>query len=198
MENKPQYITRLRNELTELGSQIGKQIARLERLSAEIKLSYEELETSLAEKQAMTEAALQESLKSGDEVWHLVWDNTWEAVKEFALQAKAENKRIYTELESALQSQQSALQVKLPLPKMSGEDIWHAAWNGVWNVVWSTVEDFNRQKAIEIKQVGQELQPLLDKQANLQSELHEVLISGDAFYNVLKGTTEAMVKGTSG
>ena len=197
METKPQYIKRLRNELAELGSEIGKQIARLERLSAEIKLSYEKLETSLAEKQALTQATLQESTRSGDEVWHLVWDNIWEAVKESALQVKAENKQHYKELESALQSQQSALQGKLQVPKMLGEDVWHAVWNAVWNEAWSVVEEFNRQKAIEIKQVGEELQPLLDKQANLQAELHEVLMSGDAFYNILKGTTEAMLKGRS-
>jgi hypothetical protein len=80
---------------------------------------------------------------------------------------------------------------------MSGEEVWDVVWNAVWNVVWSVVEEFNRQKAIEVKQVGEELQPLLDKQAALQSELHEVLMSGDAFYNVLKGTTSAMVEGES-
>jgi len=197
METKPQYMKRLRTELTELGGKIEEKIASLDKLSAEIKQGYEELENPLADKQALTEVKLQESLMSGDEVWHFIWDNVWGAVKGFNRQATTESQRNYQELESALQARQSALQAQLQLSKMSGEEVWDAVWKAVWNVVWSVVEEFNRQKSIEVKQVGEELQPLLDKQAALQSELHEVLMSGDAFYNVLKGTTSAMVEGES-
>lgn len=197
MENKPQYIRRLRTELSELGTEIEKQIARLDKLSAEIKQGYGKLETPLADKETLTQNKLLESLMSGDEVWQFVWDNVWDAVQEFKLQATAEIKQNYKELEPALQAKQSALQGQLQVSKMSGKEVWNAIWNAVWNAVWSVIEEYNRQAAIEVKQVGEELQPLLDKQATLQSELHDVLMSGDAFYNVLKGTTESLAKGKS-
>jgi DNA repair exonuclease SbcCD ATPase subunit len=197
METKPQYIKRLRTEISEVGSEIEKQIVRLNKLSVEIKQGYEELETPLEDKQALAQAKISESLMSGDEVWHFVWDNVWDAVKEYKLKAAPEIQQNFKGLESALQAKQSQLQAQLQVLKMSGDEVWYSVWSVVWNVVWRVIEEFNRKAAIKVKQVGEELQPLLDKQAALQSELHEALMSGDAFYNVLKGTINAMMKGTS-
>lgn len=197
METKPQYIKRLRTEISEVGSKIEQHIVRLDKLSVNIKQDYEVLETSLADKQELAQEIMSESSMSGDEVWHFVWDNVWDAVKEYKLKATTEIQQNYKELEPALQAKQSTLQAQLQLSKMSGDEVWNAVWNSVWNVAWRVIEGFNRKAALEVKQLGEELQPLLDKQAALQSELHDVLMSGDAFYNILKETTNAMVKGTS-
>jgi len=196
METKAQYIKRLRTEITEVGSEIEKQIVKLDKLSVEINQGYENIETTLADKQELTKAKLRLSLMSVDEVWNFVWDNVWDAVKEFELKATSEIKHNYEKLEPALQAKQSALRVKLQVPKMSGDQVLTSVWTAVWNVIWGLIEEFKRQAAIEVKQVGDELQALLDKQLTLQTELHELLMSGDEFYNVLKGTTNAMVKGT--
>lgn len=197
METKPQHIKRLRTDISEVGNEIEKKIAMLNKLSAEIKQGSEEIETPLADKQALAQAKISETLMSGDEVWHIVWDNVWEAVKEYKLNAAPGIQQNYQELEPALQAKQAQLQAQLQVSAMSGDEVWDAVWDAVWNVVWGVIEDFNRQAALDVKQVGEDLQPLLDKQSALQSELHELLMSGDAFYNVLKGTTNAMVKGTS-
>ena len=134
---------------------------------------------------------------SGEEVWHFVWDNVWDAVKGVDLKTTSDFKHNYKELEPALQAKQSAQQVKLQVSKMSDDQVWTSVWTSVWNVIWGLIGEFKCQAAIEIKQAGEELQPLLDKQATLQTELHDLLMSGDEFYNVLKGATNAMVKGTS-
>lgn len=197
METKPQYIKRLRTEVSEVGSEIEKQIGRLNKLSAEIKQGYEELEMPLEDKQELAYSKISELSMSGDDAWQFAWDNIWDAVKEYKLKATTEIKQNYKELEPALQAKQSALQVQLPVSKMSGDEVWDAVWNEVWNVVWRVIEEYNRKAAIEVKQAGEELQPLLDKQAALKSQMHDVLMSEDAFYNVVKGTTTAMVKGTS-
>ncbi|MEQ8236970.1 MAG: hypothetical protein ABRQ23_09345 [Syntrophomonadaceae bacterium] len=197
METKPQYIKRLRSELTELGREIEKQIVRLNKLSEEIQHGYEGLETALMDRRELTEAKLEEESKSGEEAWHFVWDNVWGAVLESKLKTSTGINQNYGDLEPALQAKQSAMQAHLQVVKMSGNEVWNEIWNAVLNVLWRVIEAFNRQAAIELKQVGEELRPLLDKQAALQAELHEVLMSGDSFYDVLKGTTEAMVKVTS-
>lgn len=196
METKPQYIKRLRTALTDVGKEIEKKIIRLDKISAEIKPGSEELETRLADKQALTQARLGESIMSGNEVWQLIWDNVWDAVKEFKPKGSADIKQSYKELEPALQAKQSLLQLQQKVSRMAGDEAWISVWNVVWNVVWSVIEGFNRQAAIEVKKVGEELQALLDKQLALQTELHEVLMSEDAFYEVLKGTTSAMVDDT--
>lgn len=197
METKPQYIKRLRTELSEVGSEIEKKIVKLNKLSVEIKQDYEMLETPLADKQELAQEIISEPLMSGDEVWNFVWDNVWAAIKDYKLNAATEIQQNYKELEPALQAKQAALQGQLQVSKMSGDEVWNAVWNSVWNVVWRIIEKFNRQAALEVKQVGEQLQPLLDKQAALQSELHEVLMSGDEFYNILKETTTTMAKGIS-
>ncbi len=46
----------------------------------------------------------------------------------------------------------------------------------------------------EIQRIGEELQVLLDKQLSLQTELHGLLMSGDAFYNPVMGTFKSMVE----
>lgn len=195
METMPQYIKRLRTEHTELGTEIEKLIGRLKRLSLEIKQSHEELETAIADKKALTLANLQESLISGEEVWDYVWNNVWDAFTKFEFQAITECKPNYKELEPALRAKQLSQQLKIQVSKMSADEVCNAVWDVVWYIVWSLIEGYNRKATIEAKQVGEELQTLLNKQATLQAELHEVLISGDGFYNVLKETGNAMVEG---
>jgi hypothetical protein len=197
METKTQYIKRLRTALTVVGKEIEQKIVQLDRISTEIKRGSEELENRLADKQALTQAKLSESQMSGDEVWHLIWDNVWNAVKELKLKGSTNIKHNYEELESSLQAKQSLVQLQTKISRMAGDEAWISVWNVVWNVLWSVIEGFNRQAALEVKKVGDELQALLDKQLALQTELHEVLMSEDAFYEVLKGTTSAMIDGTS-
>jgi Iap family predicted aminopeptidase len=193
METKTQYIKRLRTELRAVGTEIEQQIVQLDKLSGEIKQGYEELETALEDKQALAQAKLREASMSGNEVWDLVWDNVWDALKEFNRKATTEIKHDYKELEPALRAKQSALQKQLPESALLGDEI----WDEVWNEVWRVGEEFNSKAAIEIKQVGEELQALLDKQLAVQSKLHEILVSGDKVWNVVKEVTNAMVKGTS-
>jgi hypothetical protein len=197
METKPQYIKRLRTALIVVGKEIEHKIVQLDKISTEVKPGSEELENRLADKQALTQAKLSGSVMSGDEVWHLIWDNVWNAVKELKLTGSTNIKHDYEELETALQAKQSLAQLQTKVSRMAGDEAWISVWNVVWNVVWSAIEGFNRQAALEVKKVGEELQALLDKQLALQTELHEVLMSEDAFYEVLKGTTSAMIDGTS-
>ena len=49
MEIKAQHIKRLRTEIAEVGSEIDKQIVRLEKLSVEINQGYGNIETILAD-----------------------------------------------------------------------------------------------------------------------------------------------------
>lgn len=194
METRQQYIEGLRNELAQLGREIEKHIVRINKLSVDINQGFEELETDLMDQQELTRAKLEESSLSGDQVWHFVWDKVWDAVNEHKTKATPEIHQKYSELEPALQAKQSVLEGQLQVSKMSGDEVWNAVWKAVWKELWNLIEAFNQQAATKIKQVGEELQPLLDKQAALQSELHEILMAGDAFYKVLKGTTEAIVK----
>ena len=194
MERKAQYKQRLKTELSEVGSEINKLIGRTDKIAVEIKQSYDEIETVLQDKQSLAQIKLRESLMSGNEVWDLVWDNAWDAVKEFNRKATPAIKQDYKELEPALQAKQLALQKQLHESIMSGDEVWDEVWNEVWNVVWRVGGEFNRKAAIEIKQVGKELEALLAKQSALQSKLHELLISGDEVWNVAKEVTTAMVK----
>lgn len=193
METKTQYIKRLKTELREVRTEIEQQIGKLDKLSLEIKQGYEELETALEDKQALAQAKLREVSMSGNEVWDLVWDNVWYALKEFNRKATTEIRHDYRELEPALRAKQSALHKQLPESALAGDEI----WDEVWNEVWSVGEKFNSKAAIEIKQLGDELQALLDKQLALQSKLHEILVSGDEVWNVVKEVTNAMVNGTA-
>ncbi|MEN6325368.1 MAG: hypothetical protein ABFD18_04040 [Syntrophomonas sp.] len=50
MERKAEYILRLKSELADVGSQIGKLTVRSDKLAAESKQGYDELETALPAK----------------------------------------------------------------------------------------------------------------------------------------------------
>ena len=82
MESKADYIRKLKSELSQVGSEIEKLIVRTDKMSVEIKHSYDDLETALLAKQSATQAKLSETSMSGDLVWDLVWGNVWDAVKE--------------------------------------------------------------------------------------------------------------------
>ncbi len=194
MESKADYIQGLRNQLSEVGSEIGNLIASNDRLAVKIKQGFDEIETALLARQSATEAKLAESSMSGDEVWDLVWDNVWDAVKEFNSKVTTEIKQDYRELEPTLKAKQSELQIQLHESTMSGDAIWNEVWGEVWNVVQVVVEKLNRQAAAEIKQIGEVLEALEVKQSDLQAKLHELLISGDEVWNVVKEVTQGMEK----
>ena len=189
MESKAQYKLRLQTEISELSSEIGKLIVRTE-MAAESKQRYDEIETTLLDKQSSTQAKLGESSLSRDEVWNLVWDNVWDAVKEWNRKAATDGKQDYKEIEPALQAKQSALQEQLPESIMSGDEVWEEVWSEVWGVV----QEFNRKAAIEIKQISEELKVLFAKQSALQEKLHELLVSSDEVWNVLKEVSNVIVK----
>ncbi len=194
MERKTQYEQRLRTELREVGSEIEKLIVRTDKLAAEIKQGYDEVQNTFEDKQVLAQTKLRESLMSGNEVWDLVWDNIWDAVEEFNRKATPEIREDYKKMEPALQAKQSALQAQIDESIMSGDEVWDLVWNEVWNEIWSVGEEFNRKAAIKIKQDDKEFDSLLAKQSALQSKLHESLISGDKVWNVVKDVTNAMVK----
>ncbi len=194
MERKTQYEQRLRTELREIGSEIEKLIVRTDKLAAEIKQGYDEVQNTFEDKQVLAQTKLRESLMSGNEVWDLVWDNIWDAVEEFNRKATPEIREDYKKMEPALQAKQSALQAQIDESIMSGDEVWDLVWNEVWNEIWSVGEEFNRKAAIKIKQDDKEFDSLLAKQSALQSKLHESLISGDKVWNVVKDVTNAMVK----
>jgi DNA-binding protein YbaB len=194
LERKTQYQQRLKTELSEMSREIQKLIARIDKIAAEIKLGYEEVETSFEDKQTLVQTKLRESLMSGNEIRDLVWNNVWDAVKEFNRQATTEIKEDYKELEPALKAKQSALRAQLDEPIMSGDEVLDEVWNEVWNEIWSIGEEFNRKSTLEIKQLNEGFEALLVKQAALQSKLHESLISGDKVWNVVKEVTNAIVQ----
>jgi len=185
MERKAQYKQRLKSELSDLGSEIDKLIVRTDKIAIEIKQGYDEIETALQNKQSLAQAN-RESLISGNEVWDLVWN----AVEEFNRKATTEIKHDYKELEPALKAKQLALQEQLPESIVSGDEV----WDEVWNVVWSVGREINRKATKELRQIGKQLEALLVKQSALQSELHELLLSDDEVWNVVKEVTNAMVK----
>lgn len=191
MESKADYILRLKTELCEVSSQIEKLIMRTDQMGANIMPGYDELETALLTKQSSTEAKLTESLRSGDEMWDLVWNNVWDAVSGFNSKVTTEIKQDYDELEPALHAKQSALQSQIDKSIMSANEV----WDEIWSEVGVVVEKLNCQAAAEIKLLVEELQALQAKQSALQEKLHDLLISGDKVWNVVKEVTDAMVDG---
>ncbi|HWP98003.1 MAG TPA: hypothetical protein VN426_14255 [Syntrophomonadaceae bacterium] len=192
MERKADHILKLKTELSELGSEIEKLIVRADKVGVEIKQGYDEMETALQAKQSWTQARLGESLMSGDEVWQLIWDNVWDALKEFNHKAAIEIKQEYKELEPALKAKQAALQVQLHGSTMSGDEVFKELWNEIWNEFWGVVEGADRKAATEIKQVRGELEALEAKQSVLLAKMQE--LSGDEVWNVVKDVTHGMVE----
>lgn len=197
MESKAVYKLRLKAELSEVGNEIEKLIVRTDQVAENIKQGYDVLEDGLLAKQSSTQANLSKSSISRDEAWDLVWDNVWDEVKKFNRQATPEIKQDYNKLEPALQAKQSALQLQFHESLMSANEVWHEVWNEVWYEVKGIVEEMNRQATTELMQVGEELEALLVKQSALQAKLHELLMSDDEAWNVLKDVTHAMVERTS-
>lgn len=194
MESKAEYKLRLKSELSDVGNELEKLIVSTDKLSLKIKQDFDKLEIALLAKQSLTEAKFRELLMSGDEVWNLVWDNVWDAVKEVDCKAANETKYNYKELEPALRAKQSALQMQLHESMVSGDEVWNEVWNEVWTDFWGVVEEVDRKAAEKIKQAGEELKFLTAKQSALQAKLHEVLMSGDEVWNVVKEVTHEMTK----
>lgn len=192
MERKEEYIQKLKSELGDVGVEIEKLVVRSNKVAVEIKQAYDELEASLQAKQSSTKANISESM-SVDEVWDLVWSNVWDGVKEFD-KTPTEIKQYYKELEPTLHLKQLELQVELHESVMSGDEVLTELWNEVWDAFWAVVEEVDRQAAAEMKQIGEELEPLELKQSALQAKLHEVLVMGDEVWNVSKEITNAIAE----
>lgn len=190
METKAQYKRRLKTELGEVGSEIEKLIVRTEKMAADIKQGYDEIETALQDKKSSTQVKLGDLSLTRDEVWNLVWDNACDAVKEWNRKAATEDKQEYRQLDPALQARQSALQEQLHESIMSGDEV----WEDVCSEIWGVVQEFNHQAAIEIKQISEELEALLVKQSVLKAKLHDLLVAGDEVWNVVKEVGNAIVK----
>lgn len=194
MESKADYKLRLKSELSEVGKEIEKLIVNTDKVSLEIKQDFDKLENALLAKQSLTQAKLKELLMPGDEVWSLIWDNVWDVVNESNHEAASKINHDYKELEPALRAKQSALQRQLHESKIPGDEVWNEVWTEVWTDFWGVVDEVDRKAATKIKQAGEELKSLAIKQSVLQAKLHEVLMSGDDVWNVVKEVSNAMSK----
>lgn len=182
MGTKSRSTKRLRTELAEVGKEIDKRIVRLDELSLEIKQGYEDLEGVLADKQAFAETKFRKSLMStGDEVWKYAWDSVWDAVKAIETQATTVSKHNYQELKTALQARQSSLKGQLLVSEMFVDQVWTDVWAAVWIVFGGVNDEYRRAATAEIGLIGEELQPLLDKQLALQTEIEELSKVGDGW-----------------
>ncbi|MEQ8173956.1 MAG: hypothetical protein ABRQ26_02715 [Syntrophomonadaceae bacterium] len=194
MERKAEYILKLKSELKEVDSEIGKLVIRSDKITVEIKQGYDAMETALRNQQSSTREILSESLMSGNEAWDLVWKYVWSAIKEFNSQAATDINLQFKELELSLKSKQSEIRRQLDDSEITADEIYNEIWNEVWNEFWNVIEEIDRQAAIEIKQVGEQLEALTLKKAALTTEIHELLMTGDEAWNVSKEITRSMVE----
>ena len=180
MGTKSHSRKRLKNELAAVGKEIDERIVKLEKMPTAGKQGYIEMKKIIANQQVLAEAEFRKSLmSSGDEVWNFAWENVWEALKEFQSKATAETKQNYEGLESCLRAKQSYLQAALKVPEMFVDQVWTEVWTAVWNVVWGVNDEYKRRVTAELVQADKELQSLLAKQLVLQTELEELLKSGN-------------------
>lgn len=194
MERKADYILKLNSELKEVDSEIGKLVIRSDKIAVEIKQGYDAMETALQDQQSSTKEILSESLMSGDEAWDLVWEYVWSAIKEFNSQAATDINQQFQELGPSLKSKQSEMRGQLDEAEITVDELYSEIWNEVWNEFWNVVNEIDRQAAIEIKQVGEQLEALALKKAALTTEIHELLVTGDEAWNVSKEITRSMVE----
>ncbi|MEN6388788.1 MAG: hypothetical protein ABFD04_00085 [Syntrophomonas sp.] len=193
MERKADYILKLKSELNEVDSEIGKLAIRSDKLAVGIKQGYDTMETALRAQQLSTKEILSESLP-GDEAWDLVWENVWSAIKEFNSQVATDINRLFQELEPSLKSKLPEIRGQLDDSEITADEIYNEIWNEVWNEFWNVVEEIDRQAAIEIKQVGEQLEALELKKSALTTEIHELLMTGDEAWNVSKEITRSIVE----
>lgn len=194
MDRKEEYILKLKSELGEISSEIEKLIIRIDKIGLATKQGYDEWESTFKAKQALTQTKLSELSISGDKAWALVWDNVWDGIKEFNGKASVEIKQVYQEVEPILQAKYSTLRAQLDEPTMTADEILNEVWNEIWDGFWSVVEEVDRKTVTELNLLGEELEALKDKQAGLQTRLHELLISGDEVWNVSKEITRSIVE----
>lgn len=193
MERKAEYILSLKTELSGVGNELKKIIERSDKVSAEITQCYDQLESTLRAKQSSSQKQLKESLTSG-EIWEIVWNNVWDAIKEFNCTVTIDIKCYYKDLETVLQVRQSELKTLLYDSEITSDEIWIELWNEVWSEFWTVVEEVDRKAAIEIKQIGEELEALELKKSTLQAEIHELLTMSDEVWNVAKEITHAIIE----
>ncbi len=192
MKSKAEYMQTLKTRLGEISGEMEKLIARIDRLTEKTGQGFDAIESVLRSRQSWTKSKLDESAFSADEVWTLVWDSVGDAMKEFDSQATVEIREDYQELAPALKTKESALRAEFAGSKMTGDEVWSEIWSQVWNVAQFIVEKLNVQASAEIKQIDQELEALTAKQSALQQELHEMLISGDKVWNVVKEISQGL------
>jgi hypothetical protein len=183
MGSKSRATKRLRTELAEVCKEIDKRIVRLDELSAEIKRGYEGIESVLADKQALAEAKFRKSLmSSGEDVWNYAWDSVWDAVKAIKIRATTENEHDYQALEPALLAKQASLKGQLHVSEMFVDQVWTDVWTAVWIVFGGINDEYRRAATAEIGRIGAELQPLLDQQLALQTEIEELSKSANGLW----------------
>ncbi|MDD4775278.1 MAG: hypothetical protein PHG75_02120 [Syntrophomonas sp.] len=197
MEGKARVEKKLRQELSEVSKEIKARIARLDELSEELEAGYGDLEKTLNVKQAVIDPKLNDPAMSGEAAWEYVWNMIQNSVTEMGTSAKASVQKNQGELLETFQKRKEALRNEIDVTKMSGREVWGAVWNAVWNDIWGSVDQFHHHASTEITSLGDELQELLGKQAELQGKLNDMRRGWNAQYNVVRGFFDNMVKGKS-
>jgi len=189
MKSKADYKLKLKDDLSKVNGEIGMLIARIDKILGELN----EIENAFFAQQSSTQGQLHEADMSEDEIWDLIWDSVWSAVKELEGHQATELQQDYKELVSALQKRQSAAFVLRDFKK-SGTEFFNLVWNEVWDAVWGVIVKADRKAATELKMIGVELEAWEVKRSALRAELHNLLTSGDEFWNAVKEVTGAMVE----
>ncbi len=197
MEGKARVEKKIRQELSEVSKEIKTRINRLDLLSEELESGYGDLEKSLNVKQAVIDPKLNDPAMSGETAWDYVWNMIWDSVKDMSTGAKTSVRRNQGELLETLKKRKETLWGEIDVAKMSGREVWGEVWNAVWNDIWGAVDKFHTQASEEITKLGDELQDLLAKQAELQGKLQDMRKGWNAQYDAVRGFFDNMVKGKS-
>lgn len=179
MASNSRQVKILKAELAEIGKEIDKRIAMLEKMPFAGKEGYKQLKQIFTDRQSAAEAVFRKSLMStGCEVWDFTWENVWEAFKEFQRVASAETKQNYEGLEAGLKAKQSYLLAVLHLPEMFGDQVWTEIWMSVWNLIGSLNTKYKQKVTEELLQADKELEALLARQLELQNQLESLKSGG--------------------
>lgn len=197
MEGKARVEKKLRQELSEVSKEIKSRINRLDLLSEELEAGYGDLEKSLNVKQAVIDPKLNDPAMSGETAWDYVWNMIWDSVKDMSTGAKTSVRRNQGDLLETLKKRKETLRGEIDVTKLSGREVWGEVWNAVWNDIWGAVDKFHSQASEEITRLGDELQELLAKQAELQGKLQDMRKGWNAQYDAVRGFFDNMVKGKS-
>ena len=195
MEGKARIEKRLRTELSEVSKEIKTRIARLDELSEELEAGYGELEKSLNVKQAVVDPKLNDPAMTGEAAWDYVWDMIMPSVNEMIAESRASAQRNLGELLELLKMRKEEMCGEIDVTKASGREVWGAVWNEDWTSTWGAVDKFHLQASDEITRLGDELQDLLGKQAELQNKLQGLRKNWNAQYGAVRGFFDNLEKG---